>query len=231
MGKPKKKSPARKTTKSSKKQVRKGLRPPKRTAAKPAARSASKPGSKPGLTNRTISFEGLSLRQIAARLSAYLTKCGYGPALIGKACAALHVGTSIKPKSLDLVLREYQVNELKAAMSRIGFRNTEMNTFESNRCPLAVVISPPPISVGDDIVDSLQIIKTRDGDIRTLDPTDCVRQLLSMYYRWGDRDAMEDAIAVASKHAIDLDLVRRWSEWEWCTDRFEEFLTELKKGS
>ncbi len=231
MRKSSKKSPARKKvrSKAGKKISRKRAVKKARSAEKVAKRVS--PGKKVARAPKVaaISFEGLSLRQIAAKVSDYLEKTGYGPALTGRACAAIHVGALIKPKSLDFVLREYQVNELADAMRAIGFTNTEMNTFESKRCPFSVVFSPPPISVGDDIVDSLQILKTRDGMIRMLDPTDCVRQRLSMFYRWGDREAFDDAIQVATRHPVDLDLVKRWSEWEWCSDRYDEFLARLQK--
>lgn len=227
---------ARKKAKSSKKNargsntsnIRKKRTASKKSAAKrPRAKSRQRTASGNALRN----LEGLTIKQIAARLSSYLAEGGYSPALIGKACAAIHAGPSVKPASLDFVVREYQVDDLTHVMSGIGFKNTGNNTFESRTCPVPVIISPPPIAVGDDVVDELQTIRTRDGMIKILFPTDCVRHCLSMYYKWGDTDALLDAVAVASRNKIDLDKVRRWSEWEWCSDRFEEFLVELKKKS
>lgn len=178
---------------------------------------------------KKVSFKGLSVRQIAARISKHLTNLGYEPALTGKACAAFYAGPSIKPKAIDFVTRSYELEKLAHAMREIGFHNTEMNIFENDRCPVTVSISPPPLAVGDDIIENVETKKTRDGNISMLNPTDCVRQRLSMFYRWGDHDALNDAIIVTKRNRVDLDLVGKWSQWEWCGDKFDDFLHALKK--
>jgi len=49
-----------------------------------------------------------------------------------------------------------------------------------------------------------------------------------MFYRWNDREALEDALKVTGKHEIDMELVRRWSDWEWASESYEEFVKLIK---
>ncbi|MBN1282478.1 MAG: hypothetical protein JXA24_01735 [Proteobacteria bacterium] len=201
--------------------------------AKVKARPKPKPKPKPKPQPKKISsnFNAMPVRQIAAAVSRHLSQAGYDPVLTGRACAAAYIGARIKPKTLDFVLTEYEVPELAEAMRTIGFMRSGLYNYVSRRSPVDVVFSPPPLAVGDHLVKETAVMKAKGGSIRLLTPTDCCRQRLSMYYRWGDREAFDDAVELALCHEIDMDLVKRWSDWEWCSDRFEEFHREIKKRS
>lgn len=175
----------------------------------------------------SISLKGLSLKETAAVISGQLEKHGHGPMLVGQACAAVYAGPRIKAHSLEFVVREYSVNTINELMASLGFVPKETHTFFSRVSPFEVMLLPAPMTVGDDVVDGSKIIKTALGPLRTLTPTDCVRHRLSMFYRWGDKQALFEAICVARRQCIDMDLVRRWSEWEWASDRFQEFTRQL----
>ncbi|MDP2228515.1 MAG: hypothetical protein Q8J78_13685 [Moraxellaceae bacterium] len=47
-----------------------------------------------------------------------------------------------------------------------------------------------------------------------LTPTDCVKDRLSAYYHWHDRQALEQAVWVAQRQAVDREAVRQWSAQE-----------------
>jgi len=114
-------------------------------------------------------------------------------------------------------------------MRAIGFNRTGLYTYEGRKSPLDVIFSPPPLAVGDDMIRNVDEIKVRGGSIKLLTPTDCTRQRLSMYYRWGDHEAFGEAVEMALQYEVDMDLIKRWSDWEWCADRYEEFAEELNK--
>ena len=199
--------------------------------AKAKKRAKPKPRSKPKAKPQRVSkdFQGLSVKQIAARVREHLVQAGYDPVLTGRACAAVYVGSKVAARALDFVLKEYEVPELADTMRAIGFNRTGLYTYEGRRCPLDVIFSPPPLAVGDDMVRGVDEIKVRGGAIKLLTPTDCTRQRLSMYYRWGDMDAFEEAVEMALAFDVDMDLIKKWSDWEWCSDRYEEFIEELNR--
>jgi len=207
-----------------------------------AGRKAAQARKKPAGTKRpaprkpsgakSIDFSTLTLRQAVARLSEHLEEAGQEPVLTGSACAAIYVGAAIKPRVINFVIGEYTSGELDGTMKKLGFQRSSMNHYESKNSPYDVVFSPPPLAVGDDVVRDIATAQARPGKFMLLSPTDCVRQRLSMFYRWGDVDAFAEAVEVARRHEIDLDLVKRWSQWEWCSDKFEEFISAIKnKGT
>lgn len=173
-------------------------------------------------------FNKISLRQSIAKIREHLENAGYDPVLTGKACAAVYIGARTKPHVLEFVIKEYNINELDDAMKKIGFKSTSMNTYESKRSPFDIIFLPPPLTVGDDVVDEVVTVRARPGKIKLLNATDCVRQRLATFYRWGDDEALAEAVLVARQNDIDMELVKRWSEWEWASDRYEVFIEKLE---
>ncbi len=202
----------------------------RKAAMAPKGRAgAKKPAPKRPRAAKPIDFNKLTLRQAVARLSEHLEDAGHEPVLTGSACAAVYVGASIRPRAINFVIGEYTSGDLDGTMKKLGFERSSMNHYESKSSPYDVVFSPPPLAVGDDVVRDIATAQARPGKFMLLSPTDCVRQRLSMFYRWGDTEAFAEAVEVARRHEIDLDLVKRWSEWEWCADKFEEFISAIKK--
>jgi hypothetical protein len=50
---------------------------------------------------------------------------------------------------------------------------------------------------------------------------------LAGFYHWNDAQCMEQAVAVAIRHPVDLDRIRDWSARESSSRKFEEFLARL----
>ena len=52
---------------------------------------------------------------------------------------------------------------------------------------------------------------------------------LAAFYFWRDRQALDQAIRVASRHDVDLTHVGRWSEKEGHQEHFQEFVGGLAR--
>lgn len=214
----------KKTKKKAPKAKKKGAK--KHKAAKKVRGTAAR-----STVKRGPAFKNLNLREIIAVISKRLAKSGHDPVLVGQACAALYVGNSIRPQSCEFALKDYEVNSVGEAMEKLGFCATGRHAFSSERCPFEVVLTALPITIGDYVVGEIRSIKTPHGEVKTLTPTDCVRNRLFAFYRFGDKDALHDAAKVARRNKIDLDLIRRWSDWEWAGDKYDEFLKEMSEKS
>jgi hypothetical protein len=66
------------------------------------------------------------------------------------------------------------------------------------------------------------------GKLRLLSSTDCVKDRLSAFYHWGDRQCLQQAVWVAQMKPIDLIEVERWSRQEGAAEKFCEFRAELQ---
>lgn len=168
------------------------------------------------------------VRAMAAAITAHLKARGYEPVLVGESCAALYTGSSIKPRMMEFVVPGYEVRDMGEAMAEIGFESREMRTFSREGCPFEVMFNAPPILIGDEVADRLRTVAAAQGEIKMLTPTDCVKSRLSAFYRWRDTEALSEAVKVARRQKIDMDDIRRWSDREWCADRFEDFLNAIE---
>jgi hypothetical protein len=171
-----------------------------------------------------------NIKSVATIICSHLSAMGFDPVLTGKACAAIYSEGLVDSKSLDFVISEYLVDRIEAVMRSLGFTCLVHRTFGNKALEYEVSFMPPPVVVGDAMVENIHLFKSGKGELRMLNPTDCVRQRLSMYYRFGSESALKDAIAVASKNEVDMNLVERWSGWEWAGDKFEIFKKMLGMG-
>jgi len=172
-------------------------------------------------------LDSITVKTLAGLVCSVLEKNGFDPVLSGRTCAAIYSKDKITIKSLEFVVSEYVTKKIKLIMAKLGFKVFVHRTFSNKHCPYNITFLPPPITVGDSIVNNVHAIKTKYGKLKMLCPTDCVRQRLSVYYRFADKNALKDAIGVAKLRKIDLEFVRKWSSWEWALDKFEIFLSAL----
>ena len=232
MKKAKKAVKKKKVVKKAKAKVRpvsKGSAKAKKTKGSPSRKgSARKTAVKARRATKGRSLRGLGMKEVAAAVHGLLVEGGHEPILSGQACAAIYGGQAIKSRTLEFAITGFAPAKVGALMASLGFVLKEARTFSNMSCPYEVVLLAAPLRVGDDATDGSRMIKTSSGPLRMLTPTDCVRQRLSMFYRWGDRQALTEAVQVAKRQAVEMELVARWSEWEWATDRFQEFLRALE---
>lgn len=168
------------------------------------------------------------IKGVATIICVHLTDMGFDPVLTGKACAAIHAGSDVDAKSLEFVISEYVVDRVESVMASLGFKCLVHRTFGGKGSKFEVSFLPPPVAVGDAVVENIYRLKGAKGELKMLNPTDCIRQRLSMYYRFGSESAFLDALAVARKHKVDMEFIARWSDWEWAGDKFETFMKSLK---
>ncbi len=71
-----------------------------------------------------------------------------------------------------------------------------------------------PLAVGNEPVAEIIEIEFPTGRLRLLSPTDCVKDRLSAYYHWQDRQCLEQAVLVAAENAVNFSEIERWSEQE-----------------
>lgn len=86
-----------------------------------------------------------------------------------------------------------------------------------------------PLAVGKEPPKKVIKMKTKMGSFRLLSPTDCVKDRLAAYFHWDDLQSLKQAVMVAAKQRIDLKELKRWSKAEGFSDKYKDFLKQLKK--
>ena len=118
--------------------------------------------------------------------------------------------------------------DLDRAMASVGFAR-EGNRYVHPGSDFWVEFPRGPLAVGADLDVEVIEWRARAGRALALSPTDSCRDRLAAFFHWNDRQCLEVAVAIASRHEIDLDRIRRWSAGEGHAARFGEFRRELAR--
>jgi hypothetical protein len=176
---------------------------------------------------RSPRIKGLSLKDFAILISDYLRRNGIETLLSGGACVAIYTKNKYMSYDLDLVLAASDdYRNAKKAMEAIGFAQKGRYYVHKDSRFFIDFVSPPA-SVGEEPVKEAAEITKGKRTLRLLSVTDCVKDRLAAFYHWDDRQALEQAIMVASAHPVDQGEVKRWSKAEGMLEKYGRFLHRL----
>ena len=171
----------------------------------------------------------MTVGELGAFVCSCLEDSGIRVTLTGGACVSIY--SDNKYQSMDLAfIEEVPVTrrKLKKILAEIGF--TEENRyFRHPQAEFFLEFPPGPLSVGEEPIGEVVTMQFPTGQLRLISPTDCVKDRLSAFYHWDDRQSLEQALLVAQSREIDLLQVQRWSEGEGELDKFEHFFKALSE--
>ena len=89
------------------------------------------------------------------------------------------------------------------------------------------------MAVGNETVHEFAQRETATGVLRLLHPTECVMDRLTWYIHGADPQCLEQAVRVATLHAVDLPRIQRWvrAEAPGGQERFAEFERRFQEES
>lgn len=170
------------------------------------------------------------IEQVAAMVSAELSAAGITAVLSGGAAVQIYTRGLYVSRDLDFVSAA-GAREIEAALKKLGFSRTEGRHFVHPCCPYTLEFPPWPVAIGRAVIHDWGTRAVGPMTIQILTPTQCVMDRLAAFYHRQDRQALDQAVAVASSQDVDLDVVRRWSNAEGHGERFEEFLRAIRRSS
>jgi hypothetical protein len=169
----------------------------------------------------------MTREEIAGLVCTTLEKEGIRVALSGGAVASIYSNNEYESYDLDFINLGLARN-VTAAMSRLGFVKQGRYWIHSNS-RYWIEFPSGPVQVGDAVVNQFSQRPTRFGVLRLLRPTECVMDRLAGYYHWKDPQGLDQALAVARRHRVDLKRIEEWSQREGAGTGFKEFLRRLKE--
>jgi hypothetical protein len=169
----------------------------------------------------------MSQPELAAHVQATLRQKGVDVVLSGGAAVSIYSGNQYVSKDLDLVITgNPNRRRLREAMEQIGFHEVGRH-FEHPETDFFVEFPPGPLSVGVEPVARIDELRLETGTLRVISPSDCVKDRLSAYYHWGDRQCLQQAIMVAKSHDVDLREIEKWSRAEGKHAEFDAIKEKL----
>lgn len=173
-----------------------------------------------------LDFSKIGIKELGCLIHETLKSDGIDATLVGGACVSIYSENLYESYDLDFVTFE-SLKKVAKILEKIGFA-LQGRSFARKDCPYFIEFVNPPIAIGHELVKNFAQMKTVLGTLQLLMPTDCVKDRLAKYFYWNDYQGLEQAILVALKNEVDLNLLSQWASKEGFSEKFNDFRRELK---
>jgi hypothetical protein len=161
-----------------------------------------------------LDFSTCTVEDLWRFVAAHLENRGIGVVLVGGAVVSVYTEGAYVSGDLDFVREAFFSQDVEGAMAEIGFHK-EGSHYRHAGCPhLFVEFVPGPLGIGEDAHIEPALVIEGELKIKLLSPTDSVRDRLSGFIHFGNRDYMDQAVLVASSHPVDWNKIERWCQGE-----------------
>lgn len=175
----------------------------------------------------TINWDKITTLELGALVSQSLRDDGIDSVLVGGACVSIYSENKYISKDLDFITYS-SIKEIIPTLESLGFLFEPTNRFIRDDCQFYLEFLPYPVTIGSEIIlDRFNIIKSNQGNLKMLTPTDSVKDRLAAFYHWNDTQAFEQSILIAKQQKINLKEIERWSKEEGQTEKLERFLHQI----
>jgi len=171
-----------------------------------------------------------TLEALAAQVSQALIDAGINAVLSGGAVVSIYSKNEYESGDLDFISGA-GLDKIAVTMEGLGFER-KGRSFLHSGTSYFVEFPPGPLAIGDELIraDEVAQMKTKEGSIRLLTPTQCVMDRLAAFFHWGDKQSLDQALLVAKQQKISLPKLESWARQEGMSEKLSEFKARLKKG-
>lgn len=172
---------------------------------------------------------GSSIEEVAATVSEALAAAGITAVLSGGAAVQIYSEGLYASRDLDFVSPAGH-RELDAVLRELGFSRASGRHYIHDTVTYTLEFPPWPLAVGGELIRDWTELPVGQMKVRILTPTQCVMDRLAAFYFWQDRQSLDQAVLVATRHPVDLGHVERWSRKERHGEHFLEFAAALARA-
>lgn len=176
----------------------------------------------------------LSRAELAALVVETLATEGIDVVLVGGACVCLYTNERFGSLDLDFIDLSYsRKKEIAKALKVIGFgSHAGSRYFEREGCQWSIEFPSAPLAIGHELIpiEKVAEMKTNQGTVKLLSPTDCVKDRLLWWYLEEDGQCREQALDIARNHAIDWQDIQAWHKAEGYEDSLQTFRDAIQAG-
>jgi hypothetical protein len=177
----------------------------------------------------SVISRGLTREEVAAAVCEALERAGIQVVLSGGSAVSIHSDNEYESYDLDFVCTGLG-RKVDPVMVELGFRRQGRHWTHAET-KFWVEFPPGPVQIGEATVTRFAERRTPLGVLRILPPTECVMDRLVAYYHWNDSQCLDQALAVARRHEIDLPRIEAWSHGERAVEKFQIFRDRLRASS
>lgn len=180
---------------------------------------------------------GAGLVDVAFAACSVLARAGETAVLCGGSAAAYYVPDLYQSLDVDFVVEVGAApHVVDRALATLGYVRVAEGHYRHATLPYALAFPIGPLAIGREFVTSWRTDRRGELLLHVYTPTDVVRDRFLHYWAWGDRTALDVALAVARARAaeVDLDAFAAWTRRELAADasydpsRIGRFLSVLQ---
>jgi len=171
---------------------------------------------------------GMSIVEVAFEVGTALAEDGVTAVLSGGGAAATYAPEAHQTQDLDFILQSARAKV--DPVIGLGFRSRgRSGMYEHPDIPFTLEFPAGPLAVGDEVIREWITLQDAGRQLNILSPTDCVRGRLAAAIHWRDEKSIDQALAVAKLHPVDLAKIELWCEGEGGRDVFASLAARLKE--
>jgi hypothetical protein len=168
-----------------------------------------------------------TIEHVAAVVSDALTQAGITAVLSGGAAVQIYTSGMYESKDLDFVAAASN-RELERALKRLDFERMHGSRhFLHPTCQYTLEFPTWPLTIGNDVLKEWGERSVGALRIQILTPTQCAMDRLAAFYHWSDRQALDQAVLVATQQTVDIMEIEHWSIREGRRTEFTEFAARV----
>lgn len=172
---------------------------------------------------------GSNITDVVASVARALEREGIEAVLTGGACASIYSGGEYLSRDVDfIILADVTASQLDSAMTAAGFHRRG-NLYVHSKTQFYVEFPKGPLAIGRDYSIRPSPLQLKRRTVAALSPTDSCRDRLAAFYFWSDRQSLQAAVLIAGNYRLNFAKIRRWSVDEGFLDKYQEFLSDLKR--
>ena len=167
-----------------------------------------------------------TLSELGTIVCSALREVGIDAFLSGGAVVSIYTKNKYQSYDLDFVTIANR-RKIHEVMIQLGFDRTESRLYAHPKTKFSVEFPGAAFLIGDQPIREFAEIRSLQGTLKLLTPTDCVKDRLAAYFHWNDRQGLNQAIAVANAHPVKIAEIEEWSKREGMRSKFSDFLSAL----
>ncbi|HEY0395225.1 MAG TPA: hypothetical protein VGD01_12085 [Candidatus Elarobacter sp.] len=158
-----------------------------------------------------------SLVDVAFAACTVLANAGETAVLCGGSAAAYYVPELYQSLDVDFVVEVGAAPHIvDRALAALGYARAAEGHYRHAVLPYTLAFPIGPLAIGREYVTAWRTDRRDDRLLHVYTPTDVVRDRFLHYWAWGDRTALEVALAVARARTgeVELEAIRAWTARE-----------------
>lgn len=171
----------------------------------------------------------ITREKLAALVVKKLLEHGIEAVLVGGSVVSMYTANEYESLDLDFI-SPADHRRIAQAMFELGFVQKGKDFVHPN-IEFTIEFPSGPLGIGDDVPVKPEGKKVIDGvTIKMFSPTQAVMDRLLIFFLENDRQCLDQSLAIAKRHRIDVTKLTNWARKERQEEKLTLFLKKMRQA-